>query len=226
MAQYTDQIYTLLVDKGSLKQKVFDNTLQTLRLFKQASKDLETEINQKLQNIPEARIRLKFKNITQFQAELKVAGDMLIFFMHSNIFLFDKNHPAWKSSVLKNDPKSGYIGMIYIYNFLADSFKYNRTEDMGLLIRRIFVNKDNLFWLEEVTPQDKVNFYIEPQKVEVQAIRQIVEEAVLFAMNFDLQVLPYQRVNLTTVEEILEARKIGAPTGKKVGFDYSNEQNS
>ncbi len=220
MTENSKQIYSILVDKGALKQKIFDNTLETLRLIKQACRELETEINGQLQSVPEARIRLKFRNITQFQADLKVAGDLLVFFMHSNIFQFDPNHPAWKSKVIKDDEKASFVGVIHIYNFLADSFKYNRMEDMGWLIRRIFVNKDNMFWLEQVSQEDKVKFYIEPQQVKPGVIRQIVEDAVLFAMNFDLQVLPYEKVQLTTVEEIVEARKIGAPTGKKVGFNY------
>ena len=41
-----------------------------------------------------------------------------------------------------------FCGVINIYNFLSDSLKYNRLNDAGFLIARIFINKDNHFFVE------------------------------------------------------------------------------
>ena len=38
--------------------------------------------------------------------------------------------------------------MINIYNFLADSFKYNRLNDVGYLVGRVFLNKDLHYFVE------------------------------------------------------------------------------
>ena len=38
-----------------------------------------------------------------------------------------------------------YCGVINMYNFLSDSFKYNRENDLGYLIGRMFINKENTF---------------------------------------------------------------------------------
>ena len=37
-----------------------------------------------------------------------------------------------------------FCGIINIYNFLSDSFKYNRESDLGYLVGRIFINKTHL----------------------------------------------------------------------------------
>ncbi len=218
MTENSRQIYQILVDKGTLKQKVFDKTLNTLHIIKDVCKQMETELNEGLRNVPDARVRLKYRNISAFQAELKVAGDLIVFYMHSNIFKFADNHKIWKSKFLKEDPLLSYVGVIHIYNFLADSFKYNRTEDMGYLIARLFVTKQDFFWIENITDTEKVVFNYEPFKTTPNVIRQLIEQVVLFALQFDLETLPYDMVKLTTVKEIIEARKIGAPTGKKLGF--------
>ncbi len=226
MSQNTDLIYKILEDKGTLKQKVFDNTLQTLKLIKQVSKELETELNEKLEKIKDARINLKFRNTGLFQAELKVAGDLLVFFMHSNIFRFPAKSKIWKVDYLKEEPANGFVGIIRIYNFLADSFKYHRTEDLGLLLSRIFVDRNNNFWLEQLSEDFKSSYMIEPQPVDKDVIRQILEQNIIFALNFDAEVLDYDQVKLTTVNEIIEARKIGSPTGKKVGFTLQEPSNT
>ncbi len=224
MTEKSELIVKLLIEKGSLKQKIFDNTLETLRLIKRISRQLETELNPQLAQAKDARINLRFRNISPFQAELKVAGDLLVFFMHSNIFKFNEKTKVWKTDYIKNDPQNAYVGIIRIYNFLADSFKYNRTEDLGLLLTRLFVDKNKNLWLEQLTLDNKTVLNIQPQPVTADLIRQIIEQNILFAMNFDLEVLDYQTVKLTTVSDIIEARKIGSPTGKIVGFNA--EQNN
>ena len=68
--------------------------------------------------------------------------------MHSNVFEFDKNHGIWKISYVENNDMNSYCGIINIYNFLSDSFKYDRLDDLGYLIGRIFINKDNHYFVE------------------------------------------------------------------------------
>jgi hypothetical protein len=77
--------------------------------------------------------------------ELKAAGDLIIFHMHTNVFKLDQSHSLWKSSYLEEDEMRGYFGLINVYNFLSDSFKFNREGDLGYLVARIFLNKDGHF---------------------------------------------------------------------------------
>ena len=67
-------------------------------------------------------------------ARLKAAGDTVIFTMHSNVFLLDQSNSLWKTSYLTDDNTRGYFGVINIYNFLSDSFVYDRERDLGYLV--------------------------------------------------------------------------------------------
>jgi hypothetical protein len=40
--------------------------------------------------------------------------------MHSNIFQFDREHPAWKTAYIQKNKYNAYSGIINIYNFLFD----------------------------------------------------------------------------------------------------------
>ena len=87
-------------------------------------------------------MKLEYIDRGKFDAEMRMAGDVLFFSMHSNIFEFDRDHSVWKLSYVEEDKMRSYCGIINVYNFLSDSFKYNRFDDLGYLIGRIFVNKD------------------------------------------------------------------------------------
>ena len=46
------------------------------------------------------------------------------------------------------DRANSYCGVINIYTFLSDSFKFNRNADEGYLIGRIFVNRERSYFVE------------------------------------------------------------------------------
>lgn len=218
----SEAIYNLLVQKAALKQKIFDNTLTAFKWVKEIAQELEAEFNEKLKE-QDKRILLKYRNVGMFQTELKVAGDMLIFYMHSNVFQFDRDHRIWKTKHVKQDYYASYVGIISIYNFLADSFRYSRNEDMGYLIARIFINKDNSFFVEGKRQRAYLSDNLPDQKVTKEAMRDVIESAILYSLQFDLLVPPYDSVKVATVEQMLEARKIGVPTGKRVGFSFRTD---
>ncbi len=217
-----EQIYELLSNKAVLKQKIFDNTLNAFKIFKEVMQNIEQEYNARLKE-HDQRILLKFRDISVFQAELKVAGDLLVFYMHSNIFKFDRDHPVWNLNYLHRDRDAGYVGIINIYNFLADSFKYNREEDIGYLIARVFINKDNNYFVEGKKQTAYLSEQFESRKITQQAVRTIIENAIYYSQRFDLLVPPYENVKLATVKDIMDERKMGAPTGKRVGFTFKTD---
>ena len=139
------QIIGILRDKSVLKQKVFDNTFASFCNVKDILKLLSRDVNSSLGNI-DPRIRLEYTDRSSFDAQIKVAGDILLFSMHSNIFQFDREHPAWKTPYIQKNKYNAYSGIINIYNFLADSFRYSRLDDLGYLIARIFINHENQYW--------------------------------------------------------------------------------
>ena len=109
-------------------------------MLKDILKSLSKDMNINLAGV-DTRVRLEYTDRSNFDAQIKVAGDILLFSMHSNIFQFDREHQVWKTPYIQKNKYNAYSGIINIYNFLADSFKYSRLDDLGYLIARIFINR-------------------------------------------------------------------------------------
>ena len=142
-----DNLFDKVLKKATLKQDVYSNTLNSFKLFKESVIEITEEFKKQL-SPDEKRIPFEYKDKGEFEFEMKFAGDVLIFVMHTNIFEFSRNHEVMRTSYIKEDNERSYCGVINIYNFLADSFKYNRENDLGYLIGRIFVNKEKHYFIE------------------------------------------------------------------------------
>ena len=75
-------------------------------------------------------IAISFEQIGDFESHIMIfGGSALLFHMHSNVFDFPNLPiPFIKHLMLKEDTLRSFCGVINIYNFLSDSFKYNRYE--------------------------------------------------------------------------------------------------
>jgi hypothetical protein len=213
-----------LIIKSTTKQIVYQNTKKTLTILKKVLQMLEVDYQSVVKGkIPDAVLPV-FKDKGPFEAEFKIAGDLLIFSMHSNVFQFDDKHPVWKTKYIEEDSLRSYCGTINIYNFLADSFKYNRNNDIGYLVARIFINKDNHFFVEGKRQTDEVVKDFAIDAISPGIIRQIVETAIQYSIEFDLLVPLYDQVKLATVEQMRE--KIShskMTTGKRLGFAFNSD---
>jgi hypothetical protein len=215
-------IVTMLHEKSTVKQKVYDNTFETFTHLKEVLHELINDINDDLTSA-DRRIKLDYRDRGKFEAEAKIAEDTLIFSMHSNIFEFDRDHMIWKTSYVKENKLNSYCGIISIYNFLADSFKYNRVNDLGYLIGRIFVNKELHFFVEGKRQMNYVNDF-GSQIINPAELRKVVEKTILYALDFDLLVPPYDTVKIATVEQVntkIENAKL--QTGKRLGFRFNSD---
>jgi len=139
-----DSIVKLLKEKSATKQIVYKKTKDVFNKLVVALKNKEKSIASVLKDKVD-NVELEFKSNGEFDAQLKFAGDTLLFHMHSNIFDFPPNHHVLNSKYVKEDNLRSFCGVINIYNFLSDSLKYNRLNDEGFLIGRIFINKENNF---------------------------------------------------------------------------------
>jgi hypothetical protein len=74
-------IISTLKEKSLLKQKVFDNTLEAFCIVKDVLRNLSKEVNTSLGSM-DSRIRLEYTDRSNFDAQIKVAGDILLFTMH------------------------------------------------------------------------------------------------------------------------------------------------
>ena len=82
-------IIKTLKEKSSMKQDVYTNTLRTFNLFKSIAKQIVYELKKEAATI-DSRVIIEYKEKGAFEFEMRVAGDLLIFNMHTNIFEFDK----------------------------------------------------------------------------------------------------------------------------------------
>ena len=219
-----ESLLEALVIKSNVKQRVYENTLQTFLILKKVLKQLEENYSSKIKDEVPSVVLPVYKERGPFEAEFKIAGDLLIFSMHSNVFEFDDKHPVWNTAYIKDDPLRSYCGTINIYNFLADSFKYNRTNDLGYLVARIFVNKENHFFVEGKRQADEVVKDYAMDTISPGVIRQIVETAIQYCIEFDLLVPPYDQVKMATVDQMNQKMSNSKMiTGKRLGFSFNSD---
>jgi hypothetical protein len=212
-----------LKDKSLLKQKVFDNTLEAFCVVKDVLKSMSKEINTSLSGL-DSRIKLEYTDRSNFDAQIKIAGDILLFSMHSNIFQFDREHPAWKTAYIQKNKFNAYSGIINIYNFLADSFKYSRQDDLGYLIARIFINHEKQYFVEGKRQMGMLFTNYGSEEIGKQSLQLIISTAIQYALEFDLLVPPYDAVKIATVGQAeAKIQHSRVMTGKRLGFQFNSD---
>jgi len=165
---------------------------------------------------------MESKNMGLFDAQLKISGDLLLFHMHSNVFEFDRGHGIWKTSYIRADKSASYCGIINIFNFLADSVKYKRLEDLGYLIGRIFINKDMHYFVEGKRQLGYFYNNFGKDIIDHDALRNIIKLAMQYSLEFDLLVPPYDAVKMVTVDVITQKIQFSKlKTGKRLGFQFN-----
>lgn len=216
-------IISTLREKSILKQKVYDNTLEWFGVIKDILRSLSKEVNTNLTGMDQ-RIRMEYTDRSNFDAQLKVAGDILLFSMHSNIFQFDREHPAWKTAYIQKNKYNAYSGIINIYNFLFDSFKYSRLDDLGYLVARIFINHENQYLVEGKRQMGMLFSNYGNEAISRSSLQMIISTAIQYCLEFDLLVPPYDTVKIATVGQaeakIQHSRVI---TGKRLGFQFNSD---
>ncbi|MFI3278108.1 MAG: hypothetical protein SNH13_01890 [Rikenellaceae bacterium] len=221
MESLRTQILETIVSKSSLKQTIFDNTFTSLSMLKETLFEMASELDDELDGQLDRRVRLEYRDRGKFEAQLQVASDMLIFQMRTDVFRFDSDHAIWQNPYVLESPRNGYCGVINIYNFLSDSFKFNRNADEGYLIGRIFINADSHYFVEgkEQKSMRVDSFGSEP--LCRSALVAILESAVNYAINFDLLVPSFEnnkRVKLDQFNNKIDNSKF--ETGKLLDFEY------
>ncbi|TCO07632.1 hypothetical protein [Natronoflexus pectinivorans] len=217
------RIVELLRTRASLKQGVFDTTLDTFNILKEALRDLPSHYNSQIAE-QDSRLFLEYEEVGNFVAKLKIAGDVLVFFMHTNAFMFDRDHKVWNNAYVKENGARCYTGVINIYNFLYDSFRYSRMEDYGYMVARVFVNRERSFFVEGKRQRSMGLSNFGKSKLDKDNILKIVETAMHYSLEFDLLVPPYENMNVITMaqmnEEIFQSRQ---RTGKRLGFIFKSD---
>ncbi|MBK5284021.1 MAG: hypothetical protein JJE25_01340 [Bacteroidia bacterium] len=221
-----DLILKMLAEKSVLKQDVFQKTKKIFADLKSTLKEINVDLKASVK-IYEKKLSLEYFEKGDYEVEYRIAGDSVIFMMHTNVFTFDREHNIWKSSYIEDDNSRSYCGVIYIYNFLADSLRYNRTSDVGYLIGRVFVNKDLHFFVEGKRQMGFLYNDFAHAVLDKANIRSVIESAILYCLDFDLFSPGYESVKEISVQQMLESnfqQKI--ITGKRLGFRFQADDDT
>jgi len=214
----TSYILDTLVQKSIVKQETYLVSLESFITLKKVIKYLIENYRKQLKDSPQ-KIPLDYTENGVFEAQMKVGGDLIIFNMHSNIFTFDEKHWIWEHEYVKPNELNGYVGVINVYNFLADSFKYERLTDYGFIIARIFINREGYYFLEGNANFGSFNDDFGKHKIDMTSMREIVQSIIQYSMEVDLQVPPFESIQVVTVEQIIDKTNISKiETGKPLGF--------
>lgn len=219
-----DKILETVIRKSTLKQKIFDNTFTAFNLLKDTLLEVASEMDDELDGQLDRRVRIEYRDRGKFEAQLQVANDILIFRMHTDIFQFATDHLIWQTPYVQNEHDNSYCGIIDIYNFLSDSFKFNRNADEGYLIGRIFINREQCYFTEGKQRSTLRAMNFGSETIDRNALVGILEASIAYVLHFDLLVPPYEANKCVTVDQFnskMDNSKF--VTGKRVGYEFNTE---
>lgn len=218
--QCNSRVLELLTHKASLKQRIFRKGKEYFSSLKKVAEKISDELDCEVCEVDQ-EVKIQYKDEGTFEFELHFGGDVLLFNMHTNVFAFDKGHYSHRSGYMKENPDRGYFCMISIYNFLADSLRYNRSEDAGILLGRIFINLDGHFFVEGKKKLAFLFNNLSNQIATEETLKKIVEEAMIFSLEYDLTVPDFGEVMLISVRQAQAmSDELHLKTTKKVELGY------
>jgi len=220
------ELVKAFIRKATLKQEVYFKTLEVFRQFKTESEEFIT-LNQPTVRKSKYPFLFEYRERGDFQFELRFGSDILIFMMHTNVFEFPRDHKVMKTDYIRQDKLRSYCGSIMIFNFLADSFKYNRVNDLGYLIGRVFINRELHYFLEGKREVGLLYNNFPFTKLNLKTIRSIIYSSILYTINFDLLTPPFDNLKEVTEQEMQsQLDSMSIRTGKRIGFRFQEDKAS
>ena len=217
------EITDLVFNKSHLKETVAKMTTESFEQFRDTARQM-TDIFHEQSKAMHSDIRFDFADRGSFEFQISFGGDILLFMMHTNVFEFSRDHQVMKTNYIREDSTRSYCGIIHIYNFLADSFTYQRDNDLGYLIGRIFINKDKHYFIEGKRELGMLYNNFHTSVITDESVQSILESAIEYTTNFDLLTPPYDEVKMVSVGEMrANLDKKSMVTGKRLGFRFQSD---
>ncbi|NNJ55420.1 MAG: hypothetical protein HKP14_04790 [Bacteroidia bacterium] len=218
MSEDIVQIIGGLNNKAALKQHIYRNTKSVFKEIKKCAEEIAHKLAPEVVK-KDKSVEVEIKRISDFEFHLKFSGDTIAFIMHTNIFTFPPQHEVTKMPYVMEAPERGYCGMIQAYNFLSDSLKYQRLGDVGYLLARLFINAEGHFYVDGQRQLDFLYKDFHKNIINEEAIVKIIEQTMLYALDFDLYVPPVNVMSEITLEQKNYFNNPGGlATGKRLGF--------
>ncbi len=209
-----------LLSKSSMKQDVYHATIALFNEITEVLGGIVEDLQKEVAGVDE-RLVVAFKERNSTTCELQVAGDVVIFSMHTNVFRLDQSDRLWRSGYLEQDELRGYFGIVNVYNFLSDSMKYDRERDLGYLVARLFLNKDGHFFMQGKRQLGFLYNDLPGSVMDRGKLKEILYTVINYVLEFDLLAPPYDHVNQVTVRDVKELfMDRHMSTGKRLGFRF------
>ena len=205
--------------KTKLLNQVIDNTRNAFELMRSEAKQIMDYMSKQYPK------EFFFEDKNHYEFEIRFGSDILVFMMHTNVFEFSRYHEVMKLPYVLQDKDRSFSGMINIYNFLTDSFDYNRDYDLGYLIGRVFVNKENHYFIEGKREVGMLYSSFNTSTINEQSVSSIIRSSMEYANNFDLLTPPFDEVKEISVGEIrTNAATKNKITAKRLGFEFQQDK--
>ena len=220
ISKETEDLFKIVAGKSSLKNLVYINTLDAFKHVKTQVEKFAIGYNE-FYKAEAAIADVRSKKVGDFEIDLKFGGDVLLFLMHTNVFQFPRDHEVMKTPYVNEDSTRSYCGIINIYNFISDSFKYNRVNDVGYLIGRIFINRESHYFIEGKRELGFLYNNFGKNILTDKSAKEIIDAAVKYTVNFDLLTPHYDIAKFVTVNDIKHTLdSISMKTGKRLGDKF------
>lgn len=209
-----------------VKQDIFEHSIVAFDLLRTSAIHSSEVLSADIMNI-DARVQVEFKDINRNEFWLRFGGDLLIFSLHSNVFSFDRAHSLFNTNYIAEDHSRAYFCMIEVFNFLNDSVRYSRMQDVGEMVCRIFINKDNQFFIEGMGAIGSLFTDLPHQVFEETMVNMVVENCITTSINYDLWAPPFNDVRFIPLYAMLE-KNGDSPrkTSKRLGFEMAHVASS
>lgn len=215
-----NEIVGQLQVKAKLKRHILDLADESFETLNKTLEGLATEYNSMLEDGVKVDLMRRTQRILQIDAD----EDTMILSLQSGVYQFDRDHEVWQTEYVKENAARSYVAVVNIYNFLSDSFKYDRDEDMGYLVARVFVNAEGAFFVEGKRQRGMGHKDFGKKTLDGDAWRKIVETALLYCIEFDQLVPPYDKIMITDLAHMnLEILSAKTRNGKRLGFQFKSD---
>ncbi len=211
-----DYIQQLLESKSTAKQITYKNLLHAFQHLSAESQRIVNKLKKKAKP-GDDDVTVEFMPVHEHEFDVKLAGDLLVFVLHTNIVTFDETHPVMQDPYVGQQDINRYFGQIMIYNFMADSVKFNRVNDPGYLLARLLINHEGRFVIEGGGRLAEISNKISTAPISDQELNVLVKLAMTIAIENDLMAPPFPQVQfITLMQKNEKTQEMGG--GQKIGF--------
>lgn len=214
-----DRIQFLLENKSTAKQVTYKNLLAAFEILRQEASRIITELAGRVKP-DDHDVTIHFREVNEHEFEVKLAGDLVSFVLHTNIVTFDPGNPVMQDPYIHQNAINRYFGQIMVYNFMADSLKFNRINDPGYLLARLLINHEGRYVVEGDSHLAALAGKISPSPITEEELAILVKFVLTMAIENDLMAPPFPDVRFITLHQKMEkTQELGA--GQKIGFRMS-----